>query len=89
MTLLKYYECENCKTRNLIELMSGWLNVRVLVGNQAELERYMSGDENALDVGDFCGLKCVGEWALARANLKMLDMELEGGGVVDDDDGGS
>lgn len=76
MTLLKHYECENCQKRVLMELLSGWLNIRALVGSKEEFERLVEVDERDLPVGDFCSLRCLGEWALAQDALRGLDGEV-------------
>ena len=68
-------ECDNCHAREDIEKIDGWLSVATLVGNQEAMQARMERDDEP-DYGDFCSLRCLGEWAFAQELLRSLDEEV-------------
>jgi hypothetical protein len=75
---IELLECDNCHERATPAEVSGWLRVFTVVGNDEAMEmleqRLLAG-EKPIDNGDFCGLRCLGEWAFAQELLR----DLEGG----------
>lgn len=77
---IEMLECDNCHTQATPDDVTGWLRVFMVVGNEermAELAQRIENGEKPIDQGDFCSLRCNGEWAFAQELLR----DLEGGDV--------
>jgi hypothetical protein len=76
VTMTKHHtvECNNCHTTEELDSVDGWLSTVTMVGNQEALMRRMEEDVEP-DYGDFCSLRCLGEWAFAQELLRSLDEE--------------
>ena len=72
MTKHHSVECNNCHERADIEEVDGWLSLVTMVGNQEALMRRVESEVEP-DWGDFCSLRCLGEWAFAQELLRGLD----------------
>lgn len=67
-------ECDHCHKTAKMEVSSGWVNVRVIVGSPQELQRLQQLGENALDSGDFCSLVCLANWSnIQQANRELAE----------------
>lgn len=75
MGKLQRLECDNCHTTEDVNNVDGWLAVQTVVGNVEALERRME-DGVVADYGDFCTLRCLGEWAFAQELLRDLSEEV-------------
>lgn len=81
MTTKNIITCDKCGNQELTTAAGIWLHVdprastKTLVGLTYDQKVAML---NTLDEGDFCSLLCLGEWALARHNLKSFDAEIGG-----------
>lgn len=71
-------ECDNCHVQVMPDDVGGWLRVFTVVGSDEQMqdiaERIERG-EKPINQGDFCTLRCLGEWAFAQELLR----DLEGG----------
>ena len=81
-------KCDGCgKTKQTHESTgSPWLSVSTAASPleyQSVMERLQQGAEaeSLIDHGDFCSLRCLGEWALARDLLRSTDTEMTGDGT--------
>lgn len=87
MTASKMLTCDGCgTTRNLsTEGLGGavWIQVQSMVATQEEMlavqDRIMRGQEpkDFLDMGEFCSLRCLANWASAREQLKAVSAAVE------------
>ena len=79
-----YMVCDKCGMKELTSNPRVWLKVIPMMASQyAGNQLVATSTDEALarlvqtaDMGEFCSLRCLGEWALARDNLKVLDKEL-------------
>jgi hypothetical protein len=71
-------ECDNCHVQVGPEEVRNWLRVFTVVGTEEammEMANRVEAGERPFDTGDFCTLRCLGEWAFAQELLR----DLEGG----------
>lgn len=81
-----YMVCDKCGHKELTSVPTVWLHISPVIPAVAAAafeQLHPNVDERLAfirqsDGGDFCSLRCLGEWALARDNLKSLDTELGG-----------
>lgn len=76
-------ECDNCRTQVDASKVAGWLRVFTVVGSEDAMQEYVQrieAGEKPADSGDFCTLRCLGEWAFAQELLRSMD---EGGEELD------
>ena len=77
--------CDGCGARHSSKDPQVWLNVVPVVASGTAMQRMQAalGEAaierlvNTADGGEFCSLRCLGEWALARGALKELDAEVD------------
>lgn len=86
MTKVNEVRCDACgRTKGMDESTEHtWLTVATAVSAleyQGVVQKLQEGAslENLIDNGDFCSLMCLANWASARATLRELDLEVEGG----------
>lgn len=96
--------CDACGKEEPLDGFRGkWLQVQSMVSTSGELMELMdrmgvsrSGDgpvseedmKKVVDAGDFCSMRCLGNWASSTEALRSLDEELENGSFMDLGDGG-
>jgi hypothetical protein len=83
MATESYMVCDKCSHKELTTVPTVWLHVApVLSAHSAaafealhpDIEERLAFIKNS-DGGDFCSLRCMGEWALGRDLLKGLEAE--------------
>ena len=73
-------ECDNCHTVEDADAITGWVKAMTIVGDPegyARLTEAILRGEEPLNTGDFCSLRCLGEWAFAQELLRDLSEEVE------------
>ena len=81
MTSLQLLKCDACEKSVPTTEVRGWYSVVELVGTTSEYRKRVAkamqrGYSDALG-GDFCSLKCLGQWAANAERLQGLE-ETEG-----------
>jgi hypothetical protein len=73
---IEQLECDNCHERVDAGQVYNWSRVFTVVGSEeqmVDLAERMERGEKPLNGGDFCTLRCLGEWAFAQELLRDLE----------------
>lgn len=79
-----YMVCDHCSRKEPTSAPRVWLKVIPMMASRmagdqlvaASTEEVLARLVQTADMGEFCSLLCLGEWALSRHNLKELDAEI-------------
>jgi len=83
MATEQYMVCDKCTRKELTSVPTVWLHVTPVITAPAaaafealhpDIEERLAFIKDS-DGGDFCSLRCLGEWALGRDLLKGLEVD--------------